>query len=218
MTAQFHPPSDMLMDYASGALREAPSLVIATHLALCTQCRAEVARCEAVGGKLLEQADEIAVSSECRAKVMAMLDAQQQPASMPSYDPFICNVLPAPLRKYVGCGVGDVQWEKMSDTIDKLPLSKCQCSKGKPYLMRLRAGARSPSHTHTGQELTVVLSGSLIDGERVYHRGDFILHDATTTHAPAAGDSEDCVCLIMLAGSLRFKGLLGRLIGPFVRL
>lgn len=214
MSAHFHPPADMLMDYASGALREASSLLVATHLALCAECRKEVAKCEAIGGRLLEQAEEIAVSDTCRAKVMALLD-EQQTTAIPAYDPFICNVLPAPLRSYVGCGIGKIEWKKVSATVDRLDLDKCHCSKAKARLLRVKAGAALPEHTHRGNEYVVVLAGSYRDGEQLYRRGDFAFSDNTVTHAPVAGPAEDCVCLIASEGSIRLTGLVGLLLGLF---
>lgn len=57
-----HPDSALLMEYASGSLREPVALLIATHLALCPQCRAESHRLETVGGALLEEATPTSMS------------------------------------------------------------------------------------------------------------------------------------------------------------
>ncbi len=218
MPAQYHPPAEMLMDYASGALREAPSLVVATHLALCAECRSHVSTCEEIGGTLLNQSEAVAVSSNCRDAVMAALDAQQVPAPPKTgYDPFFCNVLPAPLRSYVGCNVAQVPWKKFSSTVDKINLDSCSCSAGRARLIRVKAGSSLPMHTHKGNEYTVVLSGVYHDGEKTFRRGDFDACDGTTTHAPVAGAHEDCVCLIVVDGDLQMTGLFGRIISPFIR-
>ena len=39
MTIQHHLPDDLLLTYAAANLAEAWSLVVATHLSLCPECR-----------------------------------------------------------------------------------------------------------------------------------------------------------------------------------
>lgn len=217
MAVQFHPPADMLLDYASGALREAPSLIVATHLALCPDCRTEVGKCEAIGGSLLEQAESMAVSEACRNKVMAALGEQVPGKQIPAYDPFLCNVLPEPLRRYVGCGVNQVQWKKHAPAAETLRLGSCRCRAGKARLFRVKAGAHLPKHTHKGPEYTLVLAGSLTDENGTYSRGDFVFCESGSTHTPQAGAGDDCICLVVMDGRIRLSGMIGRLISPFIR-
>ena len=44
----YHLTDDLLMGYASGILPEAFSLVVATHISLCDECRARLASFEAI--------------------------------------------------------------------------------------------------------------------------------------------------------------------------
>ena len=44
------------------------------------------------------------------------------------------------------------------------------------------------------------------------------LGDETIDHRPIVKDWEDCICLVAMQGELRLKGLLGRVMQPFVRL
>ena len=53
---QHHVSDDLLLEYAAGGLDEGSSLLVATHVALCTQCRRFVADAEVLGGMLLEDA------------------------------------------------------------------------------------------------------------------------------------------------------------------
>jgi putative transcriptional regulator len=213
--AHFHPAPELLIDYAAGALPEGPSLVIATHLALCPDCRREVARLEALGGALLESAcEELPVSASCREQVMARLDTSAPMASEP-VDLFLCRVLPAPLRHYVGCGLGDIKWEKLTRTVERVELGGCH--EGRAQLLRIKAGAPMPKHTHGGLEYTLVLQGNFRDESGLYRRGDLAVCDGSVTHAPVAGETEDCVCLVVTEGPLKLSGLMGKLISPFVR-
>lgn len=220
MAAQYHPPGEMLIDYASGALREAPSLIIATHLALCWECRVTVNRCEAVGGTLLNRpdAESVAVSSKCRDAVMAALDAQQTPGKPEpaGYDPFFCNVLPAPLRNYVGCNVSDVPWKKISATADQINLDSCSCSAGKARLLRVKAGATLPQPGN-GTEYTLVLSGFYRDQGRLVRRGDFDMNEGSSTRRRLVEGTEDCVYLIVTAGSSSVTGWLKQLLKKLTR-
>jgi putative transcriptional regulator len=213
--AQFHPPAELLLDYASGALAEAPSLVIATHLALCPHCREQVAQFESVGGTLLEHdCEAIPLSSQSRNEVMAALDMDPAPSATPRADA-LCRILPAPLRDYVGCGLSEVEWQKLTRQIERMDLG--MLSGGKAQLLKIKAGAPMPAHTHKGLEYTLVLQGNFRDDSGLYRRGDLAVCDQTVAHRPVVGESEDCICLVVTQGALQFTGLLGRLLNPFVR-
>ena len=53
MTIRHHVSDRLLMAYAAGTLPEAFSLVVATHLSLCDECRARAASYDALGGAVL---------------------------------------------------------------------------------------------------------------------------------------------------------------------
>lgn len=190
----------MLIDYASGALREAASLAVATHLALCPSCRQDCHQCEEIGGTLLEQDGGIPVSSSCKDKVMAALDAQLSPPRMPAYDPFLCRILPAPLRSYVGCGASEIRWQRCSDSLDRLDLTSCQCKSGQALLVRIRAGAEAALPVPaTSLQSLLVLAGSLAMHGQTYTRGDFIAPEPAPGQVKAEGEA-DCICLLIEAG------------------
>ena len=92
------PPHDLLMTYAAGTASEGAGLVVATHLALCPCCRAQVNEMEQMGGALLERAcGEQPVSQTCREKVMAMLDeTTPPPAPSPQLKPACAACCPPP--------------------------------------------------------------------------------------------------------------------------
>jgi putative transcriptional regulator len=214
MPAQFHPSTELLMDYASGALPEAPALALASHISLCPTCRAEVAQLECVGGALLEQdCTPVAVSSGCKQAVLAALDAPV--AEAPKQADPLCRILPAPLRDYVGCSASQIRWEKLTSKVDRLVLDVS--AGGKAQLLRIKAGAPMPKHTHKGQEYTLVLQGSFRDSTGLYRRGDIAVCDDSLAHQPIAGEAEDCICLVVTDGRLQLTGLIGRMLSPFIR-
>src|SRR5207245_3768 len=64
LMAHAHPDDSLLIEYAAGSLDEATALLVATHLALCPDCRRPVRRAEAVGGALLESAPSEPLASD----------------------------------------------------------------------------------------------------------------------------------------------------------
>ena len=69
-----HPSPELLLDYAAGSLPEAVSLAVATHLALCPDCRRTVSEAEALGGGLLAEAEAAPLDDDVLVRTMARLD------------------------------------------------------------------------------------------------------------------------------------------------
>ncbi len=67
-------------------------------------------------------------------------------------------------------------------------------------------------------ELTVVLSGALVDGSERFMRGDVEQADESVEHQPRAGEGEDCICLAVTDAPLRFKSFIVRLAQPFLKI
>ena len=73
-------------------------------------------------------------------------------------------------------------------------------------------------HTHTGNEITCVLSGAFREDGSHYGPGDFDLGDETIDHQLIVETGQDCLCLVAMQGELRLNGLIGRIMQPFIRL
>jgi putative transcriptional regulator len=86
------------------------------------------------------------------------------------------------------------------------------------FLLRSGPGTRMLEHAHTGFEMTCVLSGAFSQAGAHFGPGDFDLGDETVDHEPVVDKGQDCICLVAMQGNLRLKGLLGRIVQPFVRL
>jgi putative transcriptional regulator len=63
-----------------------------------------------------------------------------------------------------------------------------------------------------------VLSGGFDDGDESFTRGDIECADQDTVHQPVAMKGEDCICLAVTTGPLKFFDLFGRVAQPFVRI
>tara|TARA_B100000029_G_C16920970_1_gene721336 strand:- start:121 stop:540 length:420 start_codon:yes stop_codon:yes gene_type:complete len=73
-----HPNDELIFDYASCALGEARSLPIATHLALCSECRREVHRVESIGGNLLDTASPLPISKNLFNGILARIESNKK--------------------------------------------------------------------------------------------------------------------------------------------
>lgn len=232
MIPTHHPAEEFLVAYAAGTLPEASSLIVATHMALCPDCRAEVRRLEALGGALLAEMPEAPVADDLLASIFAQLESPQPVAGPAGGDGGLGlavarrpakaasrAVIPEPLRGYLGCDLDGVRWSKVIRGVDEVAVPCGPVNGGggpKVRLMRIRAGTAMPRHTHGGSELTLVLSGGFSDETGHFLRGDFVATDGSVDHQPVADDDGDCICLAVTDAPLRLTGPLGRLINPFV--
>jgi len=88
--------------------------------------------------------------------------------------------------------------------------------KDKQYTSRLihiKAGTKIPSHTHHGEEITVVLKGSFSDEYGTYKPGDFLLRDGAYQHSPYA--DSDCICYAISDAPLHYTGFFGPIFNWF---
>ncbi len=215
MTVSRHIPSDMLVAYAAGSLAEGWSLAVATHLSLCAPCRAELAEASALGGAMLEAAEPVALSNMSLTEALARIDAV--PVEPRRARPVRTDtVIPEPLLSYVGGDVDQLGWKKIGSSGFQLPIQTGD-RETSVRLLRIRAGQPVPEHGHRGPELTLVLAGSLVDGDTRFVRGEVEMADEEIEHEPRAGEGEDCICLAVTDAPLRFSSLMVRLAQPFLK-
>ncbi|HUA52080.1 MAG TPA: ChrR family anti-sigma-E factor [Candidatus Sulfotelmatobacter sp.] len=217
-----HPSEALLLDYAAGDLREPTGLVVATHLALCPECRRHVRLLEAVGGALLETLPVEDLPAEASARDAAALLAHAAASDggaagpPPRFDAETCRLVPEPLRSHLGVNLKDIAWRKVARGLDTHELAPA-ANGFRTRLLRIGPGAAIPRHGHGGSESVLVLGGGFSDEHGHYARGDLALSDAETVHRPVADPDGDCLCLIVVEGGVRFAGALGRLLNLFAR-
>jgi putative transcriptional regulator len=212
---KFHISDDILTSYAAGSLDEASSLLVASHLTLCSHCRSRATGADMLGGYLLDSLEETAVSPTMMADVM--LHAQTPKSVDPSpHGPSQSShpLLPAPLGEYVGGDVSQLRWKRLAPKVHQVVI-QTDDTRSMARLLRFGSGMTVPSHGHNGRELTLVLSGSLCDRDIILYRGDVAETDERTEHQPYAGTGDDCICLAVTDAPLRFKSIFARLLQPF---
>lgn len=216
MNIDHHPSEELLLDYATGALDEGWSIALATHLALCPECRQKVAELEAIGASFMETITPTAVTETLHAALSELSDDDVKADVVVSEkaDP-TSFVFPEPLRGYIGGDLDRVPWQRLGlgvyqsviPTGDKQSVSR---------LLRIPSGKPVPTHSHGGLELTLVLCGAFSDETGHYGRGDFQEVDETLEHQPHAVAGEDCICLAVTDAPLRFSSLAARVVQPFI--
>lgn len=205
--AAHHPGEEWLWGYAMGALPEAASLLVASHLTFCPACRAAVRDAETIGGAWLGGQEVSLAMATARPSGGGLAQA---PA------PGAPGGLPRPLLRHAGGGVETLPWRRVGPGIERADLAGPAAGPA-AFMLRVAPGAPVPRHSHDGEELTLVLTGAYQDEIGRFAAGDVADLDRATTHRPVAERDAPCVCLVVLEGRLRFSSPLARLVQPFVR-
>lgn len=189
-----HETDDFLaiaLDAATGAATPAEALLVEARATLRGDCARDVGLADALGGALLDRIHEAAPTVGA-APVRAARDPEafaraRAALLLARHDPdAIAWSTPIP-------GVRTI----------RLPATGAR-------LIRLRGGDVLPAHGHVGEERTLVLRGAFEDEHGKYEPGDMAFCTHAHVHAPRALAGDDCICLIVSTGEMRFRGLIER--------
>lgn len=214
MTIRHHLSDPLLMAYAAGQLPEAFNLVVATHLSMCDDCRAQAATFDVVGGAILDAADVAAMDAGSLDTVLARIEGLAQATARAPLRG--TTILPAPLVDYVGGDLDKVKWRPIGMGVRQAILPTGRDASAR--LLYIPAGRAVPDHGHRGLELTLVLQGAFSDTRDRFGRGDVEIADEATQHTPVAEAGVDCICLAATDAPLRFTDMLPRLVQPLFRI
>jgi putative transcriptional regulator len=203
-----HPTPEMLTAYATGAASGGVSLLVATHLTYCAACRARVAERERVSGALFAEADAAPMAKGALDATLARLGAQAQTAA-----PIVKADTGLPRTITAALDGAELRWRFRMPGVSEIEIPGDEGER--VSLIKVRPGASVPAHTHTAEEATLVLRGALHDRGAVFRPGDVAMATAEDDHHPAAGPEEECVCLTVIAGGVRFTGAFGRALNMF---
>ncbi len=205
-TIRHHLTDDILMAYSAGSLPEAFSLVTATHISLCDECRARLGAFDSLGGALLEKSDS-SESVDFEATLSRIESELPVAAPLPATD------LPEPLASYVGGGSDAIEWTRVGGGVKQSVLATS--GKATVRLLHIPSGRAVPDHGHGGMEMTLVLKGAFRDEMDRFAAGDVEVANEDVQHQPIAEEGEDCLCLAATDERLRFSGWLPRLAQRF---
>jgi putative transcriptional regulator len=218
VTIRHHISDDLLVSYAAGSLAEGWSIAVATHVALCPSCRRRLNVAESIGGELLETMAGDAALDDSWTSVRSRLQQPPKiadPAPRETKPTGYGGGLPEPLRSYVGGDFDTLQWRPLGRGAYQIPIRTAD-RETMVRLLRIPAGKPVPEHSHGGRELTLVLSGSFVDGDDIFARGDIEDADASLTHQPVATPDTDCICLAVTDAPLKFRSWIVRAIQPLL--
>jgi putative transcriptional regulator len=119
------------------------------------------------------------------------------------------------LRSYIQGDIDRVRWIPIGPGVSYRPLLKRRDAR--VQLIRTAPGAGVGTHTHRGEELTLVLTGGFTDVTGSYRRGDLQTTTPEIVHRPVTDADGYCVTLAMTDAPLKFMspivGVLGKLFG-----
>ena len=206
-----HP--EILMAYAAGKTSPSVSLIVASHITLCAECRKVVEGFESLGGKFLEDSDPVEVNSSSLESILGKID------NIDLDDQFVeptnkvnsFKNMPSVLSKYLpDTDKLTDKWKKSIGGIRYFDIDLGDFKQNThARMLSIPPGRKLPHHGHESQELTLVLEGGFKDENGSYNAGDVAIEDENNLHTPVSDPSEGCVCLVVYEGKLKFKGLFG---------
>lgn len=201
-----HISDELLSKYYQGELDYATSLVIASHISLCDQCRSSLEAIDVIGGAILDDEDVAQIDDDLQDRIMAAIsDEPSEQPSMTSFHPYTEPVITA-------LGGQLPKWRTMGGGVKQCLIRREK--KSSVRLLWIEAGRPVPEHTHCGNELTLVLQGAFSDKTGKFARGDVEMADESLEHQPIAMEGEPCICLASTSDNLIFKDLLPRALQP----
>jgi putative transcriptional regulator len=204
-----HPPETLLLEYATGVLREAQALAVATHLAYCPDCRRQAALLDEVGGALLDTLPPEPLAPDVLTAVVSRLDeglAVPTPKTRTATAGVLGGLLvPEPLRGYLARLPQQSSWTVLTSGVEALHMALGHAPVV-AEILKMAPGSALPVHRHTDQELILTLQGSFSEEAGphsakggCYGVGDLGEFEGGSTHTVVAG-KDGCVCYRVLAG------------------
>jgi putative transcriptional regulator len=210
-----HISDESLLDFASGALGEAWSIAVASHLTFCTQCCDNFSKMEALGGFLLSSIDPVAGMDNDFDAIKSRLDERDELKSKVPKVTSSGKLFPQPLSQYIGDDLNGLGWRRLGLKAHQI-IVKTGDESATARLLKIPGGEPIPEHSHGGLEMTLVISGAYSDITGKYARGDFQEADEEVEHRPIVEIGEECICLIVTNAPLRFSNLTTRIVQPIL--
>ena len=206
---------EWLLSYAAGALNPGRSLMVASHLAYHDDLQESVADAEVIGGTLLESLNGTDVSDRVLDELMTRLDSTVAPNIKPITS--AGSQFPQPLREFLNGDMDSVKWRSIGPGMHNVRLWNGPNDE-RLWLLKARGGNVMPEHGHNGEEWTLVLKGSYHTELGRFGVGEIDVAGEEIEHQPLINPDEECICLVLTEGPLRFKSLVGRMVQPFIGL
>ncbi|MGQ7845690.1 ChrR family anti-sigma-E factor [Granulosicoccus sp. 3-233] len=227
MSVSHHLTDETIHDYATGSLSMPMETLVACHLTVCRQCRERALMADGVGGGLFERLEPApikvsaldliarsaeAADSRCSGPVAG---EPNRPAVNGASAPAIKGV-PRPLARLLPAPLEQLKWRRVAPGIKQYKLDDQHRRHGAFQLLHLAPGAVMSEHSHHDRELTFLVQGSYRDSIGRFQAGDIADLDGSIEHQPVVDSEEPCIALIATQSPVRYSGVIGRIMQPFV--
>ena len=207
----------LLIDYANGSLPLALEVLVETHISMNPASAKSIRMLLQLGGALLENSEPISLSEGSFEKLMAEIDSgfdkDQEVYTNVSNDN---NLLAFPLRNYVQDISIPKNWKRIGIGLSEQAINFGE-SFGSAKLYKIAPGCSVPSHSHEGNEVTLVLSGGFTDEYGTYGPGDISIQETGAVHKPVADEDGECIVLAVNEGPIVLTGPVGRLLNMLIK-
>ena len=212
-----HPTDDALLKYVSGHYDTAYSLVLAAHVSVCKKCQKAVDLHQGVGGQVLETEAPASMSVSADHLLDDMVVVDEPVSDMkPGYSKSLKAGIPSILNHYLPEEFDHLKWQTLSPSL-KQHIIKVD-GKASARLLWMAPGKAVPPHGHSGEEMTLILSGGYYDGDEAYTQGDLHLADHEAPHEPTAMEDKPCLVLAATDSPLIFKNWVPKLLQPLFKI
>lgn len=207
------PLDTLLAEYAAGSLPLPLHALVGAHLDLNPQSERFVDDLETLGGAELSRQEPLTIGThqDMLLAILASQDDEPTVIDAPPADP----VFTPALRRFLGMSSAEVPWRRVLPGVREHVV--CDEDGVEAKLYWIKAGRKMPSHTHEGQEFTIVLKGGFTDISGHYSRGDVAIADEHVDHKPVADSDEDCVCFAVTDAPLKLTGPVGKVFQSLFR-
>ncbi len=214
-TISHHLTDETLQEYAAGVLSVSMETLIACHLTLCPVCRARADMADAIGGASLDSEQTAALTGSA-SDILAM--DKTLPTIKPAELPPVAAGLgvPKPLARLLPGPLAELPWKSFGPGMKQYNLSPQPRKEGAFKLLSLDPGSRMSKHTHEHRELTFIVSGAYSDELGQFNAGDISDLSGDHHHMPHVVSDVPCISLIATDAPVKFDGLFGKIVQPFV--
>lgn len=213
-----HPPQEQLQKFVAGEVSTGLSVAVSAHIEHCAACQQASAKLEQALSADWDAA-AIAIAESEFNSILDHIAAKPQSVAAATVDAvpraIVVNnksvSLPRVLAKIAAAGL---EWQHLRGGISHALVklddhTRCE-------FIYMKPGSKAPAHTHSGNEVMIVLDGSFCDELGEYQAADFVMRDPSHRHQPRS--VEGCLCFSVLDSPLLFTTGLQRLLNPLNRL
>jgi putative transcriptional regulator len=168
-----------------------------------------------IGGALMENSEPVSMSEGSFEKLMEEFDCGEDDVvqNEVSNDN---DKLPLPLRNYISDNNSSKNWRRIGIGLSEQTVEFGD-EFGSAKLYRIAPGCGVPSHSHDGNEVSLVLAGGFTDEYGSYGPGDISIQETGAIHKPVADADGECIVLAVNEGPIVLTGPVGRLLNMLIK-